>query len=85
MASAAHASTSAVTIPSAAPPSTTMLKRMMGPSDLKAGLTRNVEEVQKIIYEASKGQCRSLEMKTRHVADSTFHLSLSRFKILPYV
>ncbi|GAA5844419.1 hypothetical protein JCM5353_008291 [Sporobolomyces roseus] len=42
--------------PPVAGPSTSMLKRMGGPSDLKAGLgKRDPEEVQKIIYEASKG------------------------------
>lgn len=43
--------------PPVAGPSTSMLKRMGGPSDLKAGLgKRDPEEVQKIIYEASKGK-----------------------------
>ena len=42
---------------SVAPPSTSMLRRMGGPSDLKAGLgKRDPEEVQKIIYENSKGK-----------------------------
>ncbi|GAA5889549.1 hypothetical protein JCM6882_007067 [Rhodosporidiobolus microsporus] len=38
-------------------PTTTMLARMSGPSDLKAGVggKRTADEVQRIIYEASKG------------------------------
>jgi DNA polymerase kappa len=31
------------------------MRRMAGPSDQKAGLSRDAEEVKRIIYEASKG------------------------------
>ncbi|GAA5991851.1 hypothetical protein JCM5350_002724 [Sporobolomyces pararoseus] len=58
MATLAQPTTSAAAqaVQAVAGPSTTMLKRMGGPSDLKAGLSfRDPQEVQKIIYEASKG------------------------------
>lgn len=59
MATLAQPTTSAAAqaVQAVAGPSTTMLKRMGGPSDLKAGLSfRDPQEVQKIIYEASKGE-----------------------------
>lgn len=42
-------------------PKASLLKRMAGPSDLKAGVggKKTAEEVQRIIFEASKGAASS--------------------------
>ncbi|GAA5827398.1 hypothetical protein JCM11251_003793 [Rhodosporidiobolus azoricus] len=62
-------------------PTTTMLARMSGPSDLKAGVggKRTAEEVQKIIYEASKGSKYFNDQERR---DKELEIKTTRLKRL---